>query len=57
MRQHGTMTSRALGVLVLDIALINVWNRLNITTKQVAGDWAKSAEAKKWLPEAVQKAS
>jgi AhpD family alkylhydroperoxidase len=48
---------QALAVLVLDIALINVWNRLNTTTKQVAGDWMKSAEAKKWLPEALQKAS
>lgn len=38
---------QALAVLVLDIALINVWNRINITTKQVAGDWAKSGDAKK----------
>lgn len=48
---------QALAVLVLDIALINVWNRLNITTKQVAGEWTKSPDAKKWLPEASQKAS
>jgi AhpD family alkylhydroperoxidase len=48
---------QALAVLVLDIALINVWNRLNITTRQVAGEWIKSAEAKKWLPQAAQKAS
>lgn len=48
---------QALAVLVLDIALINVWNRLNVTTKQVAGEWAKSTEAKKWLPEGGQKAS
>lgn len=26
-----------LGALVLDIALINVWNRLNVTTRQVVG--------------------
>jgi AhpD family alkylhydroperoxidase len=48
---------QALAVLVLDIALINVWNRLNITTKQVAGEWTKSEDAKKWLPEASRKAS
>jgi AhpD family alkylhydroperoxidase len=28
---------RALAVLVLNIALINFWNRLNVTTRQVAG--------------------
>jgi AhpD family alkylhydroperoxidase len=26
-----------LGALVLDIGLINLWNRLNVTTRQVAG--------------------
>jgi alkylhydroperoxidase family enzyme len=26
-----------LGALVLDIAMINVWNRLNIATRQVVG--------------------
>ena len=40
---------RALAALVLHIALSNVWNRLNVTTRQVAGEWAKSAEAKEWL--------
>jgi AhpD family alkylhydroperoxidase len=45
---------QALAVLVLDIALINVWNRLNIATRQVAGEWAKSADAKKWVQEAGQ---
>jgi AhpD family alkylhydroperoxidase len=30
---------RALGSLVLAIANINVWNRLNVTTRQVAGAW------------------
>ncbi len=31
----------ALGALVLTIALINTWNRLNVTTRQVAGTpWA-----------------
>jgi AhpD family alkylhydroperoxidase len=32
----------ALGALVLSIALTNVWNRLNVTTRQVAGEWFKS---------------
>jgi AhpD family alkylhydroperoxidase len=27
-----------LGALVLDIALINVWNRLNVATRQVVGE-------------------
>lgn len=31
----------ALASLILSIALINVWNRLNVTTRQVAGaDWS-----------------
>jgi alkylhydroperoxidase family enzyme len=30
---------RALAALVLSIAAINVWNRLNVATKQVAGVW------------------
>jgi AhpD family alkylhydroperoxidase len=30
-----------LAVLVLNIALINFWNRLNAATRQVAGEWAK----------------
>ncbi len=30
---------RALAALVLSIALINVWNRLNVTTRQPAGQW------------------
>ena len=28
-----------LAALVLDIAAINVWNRLNAATRQVAGAW------------------
>ena len=31
---------QARAALILQIALINVWNRLNATTKQVAGEWA-----------------
>lgn len=40
---------RALAALTLSIAATNVWNRLNVTTRQVAGEWAKSADAKKWV--------
>ena len=40
-----------LATLVLSIALINFWNRLNVTTRQVAGDWAKSTEGQAWLKE------
>ena len=38
-----------LAALILWIAITNVWNRLNVTTRQVAGEWAKSAEAQKWV--------
>ena len=38
-----------LAALVLHIAIVNVWNRFNVATRQVAGEWAKSAEAKKWV--------
>jgi len=34
---------RALSALLLAIALINVWNRLNVATRQVAGEWIKAA--------------
>ena len=37
-----------LAALVLAIATINVWNRLNVATRQIAGEWAKSTDAKKW---------
>jgi len=33
----------ALGVLVLNIAMINFWNRLNVPIKQPAGAWPKAA--------------
>lgn len=42
---------RALGALLLAIAQINVWNRLNVATRQIAGEWVKSTEAKKWVEE------
>ena len=35
-----------LAALITAIALVNVWNRFNVTTRQVAGEWAKSAEAR-----------
>ena len=37
-----------LAALIVWIAMTNVWNRLNVTTTQIAGEWAKSAEAQKW---------
>lgn len=39
----------ALAALILWIAATNVWNRLNVTTRQVAGEWMKSAEARAWV--------
>jgi alkylhydroperoxidase family enzyme len=36
-----------LASLILWIAMTNVWNRINVSTKQVAGEWAKSAAAQK----------
>lgn len=41
----------ALAALILWVAMTNVWNRLNVTTRQIAGEWAKSSEAKKWVEE------
>lgn len=43
---------RALAALVLAIAVANVWNRLNVSTRQIAGEWMKSAEAKAWVEKA-----
>lgn len=39
---------RGLSSLILWIAMTNVWNRINVATKQVAGEWLKSDEARKW---------
>ena len=39
----------ALAALVLAIATTNLWNRINVTTRQVAGEWTKSAAAKEWM--------
>ncbi len=38
-----------LASLLLWISITNVWNRLNVATRQVAGEWAKSPEAQKWV--------
>jgi len=40
---------RALAGLLLAIGTINVWNRLNVSTRQIAGEWLKSAEARDWV--------
>jgi AhpD family alkylhydroperoxidase len=38
-----------LAVLVLNVAVINMFNRLNLATRQVAGEWLKSAQGQSWL--------
>jgi AhpD family alkylhydroperoxidase len=35
----GYYDEAALAALILSIASVNVWNRLNAATRQVAGDW------------------
>jgi AhpD family alkylhydroperoxidase len=40
---------KALAALLLAISGINVWNRLNAATRQVAGAWRQSAEARQWV--------
>ncbi|HKX18600.1 MAG TPA: carboxymuconolactone decarboxylase family protein [bacterium] len=44
---------RALAGLLLSIASINVWNRLNVATRQVAGEWLRSPAARKWVESAA----
>jgi len=39
-------SEKELGGLLLTIATVNVWNRLNVATRQIAGEWFKSAEGK-----------
>ena len=39
---------RQLSALILSISTTNVFNRLNVTTRQVAGEWIKSAAAAEW---------
>jgi AhpD family alkylhydroperoxidase len=38
----------ALAALILSVATTNVFNRLNVATRQVAGEWVKSADAQAW---------
>jgi AhpD family alkylhydroperoxidase len=40
---------RELANLLIWTSVTNVWNRLNVATRQVAGEWAKSAEAQKHM--------
>ena len=35
----GHFSEAALGALVMTIAVANLWNRLNVATRQVTGDW------------------
>jgi len=44
---------KSLAALLLTIALINVFNRVNVPTRQVAGDWTKNAEAREWMEKNV----
>jgi alkylhydroperoxidase family enzyme len=44
---------RALAALLPSIATTNVFNRLNVTTKQVAGEWLKSTDAGAWSEKAL----
>ena len=42
-----------LAALTLWIALTNLWNRLNVTTRQIAGQWVTSPEARAAVERAV----
>jgi AhpD family alkylhydroperoxidase len=44
---------QVLASLLLSIAITNVWNRLNVATRQVAGEWVKSADAQKWAEQSA----
>lgn len=46
-------SERELAALTLSIALTNLWNRLNLTTRQIAGEWLKSPQAKEWVEEQI----
>jgi AhpD family alkylhydroperoxidase len=48
---------RALATLVLKIGIINIWNRLNVTTRQVAGEWIKSPEGEAVLNRYAEQAA
>ena len=38
-RRGGHYEEQALASLIMHIAMIKVWNGLNVTTKQVEGEW------------------
>jgi len=42
-----------LAALTLWIGMTNLWNRLNVTTRQIAGEWSKSPEARAAVESAV----
>ncbi|HLK46787.1 MAG TPA: carboxymuconolactone decarboxylase family protein [Bryobacteraceae bacterium] len=42
-------SERELAALTVSIAVTNVWNRLNVSTRQVAGEWLKSSAAREWM--------
>lgn len=44
-------SKQELGTLLLAITAINIWNRLNVATRQIAGEWMKSAEVRKFVEE------
>jgi AhpD family alkylhydroperoxidase len=47
-----------LAALVIGIAAINLWNRINVATRQVAGEWKGIVDpgaAKKWGADAARK--
>jgi hypothetical protein len=44
---------KMLSALLLSIAVINMWNRLNSATRQVAGAWMKSPEAREIVEKAL----
>jgi AhpD family alkylhydroperoxidase len=44
---------KQLAALLLAIATINFWNRVNVATRQVAGEWMKSPEARKIVERAL----
>jgi AhpD family alkylhydroperoxidase len=40
-------SEQELAQLVLNIGMINFWNRLNVATRQIAGEWEKAAKEQK----------
>ncbi len=39
---------KALAALIIAISAINVWNRFNVSTRQVAGQWVETAAKGEW---------